>query len=142
MAKTFDAPLRFLSNPTEIRVEREGNLIHLLSFYERQTLDCKASEADIQALYFLLTNTLEDRSIRFFEKFDALLLGMRTFADMHKGSCLIGDLKPGSLYDDISPIEGDNDPWEHGPSWHEWISTEYIAMEYYSKQEDRRKNAK
>jgi hypothetical protein len=133
MAKKFEAPLRFLTKPG-IMAWADDNKIHLVSHEEHTTLVCCTEEAigDIDICVSLLQSNIASG-----ESYDEVMKSLRLFAALDAGSCLMGDLKPGLLWDYAD--EDYRDIWKDGLKWDRWVSQEYIAQEYYAREQRRQK---
>ncbi len=64
---------------------------------------------------------------------DLLMQGFAIFSEMDKKACVMGDMKQGSVYMDAE--DEPKDRWRDGLKWEVWTAPEYIANEFYSKEQ-------
>ena len=115
IVKKFNATPKFAATPTDAYFFiGEDNEVIAIFHDERHTLygiEFPGEALGIQGVLehtWLMTNSVPK-----------VLEGMREYAKLSKHSCLMGELKP--IFSDVS--------------WEEWCSSEYMAKEYYARQE-------
>lgn len=133
MARKFEAPLRFLTERGIKVWLDEQNRIHLVNDEEHQTLYCsdETPMVQIQLCVGMLEDIAADGPLAYDEAYKMLQL----FHQAH-GGCIMGDLKPGLLYEYVEEHEP-RDPWKDRVTWDAWITEQYIAREYYSREAQR-----
>ena len=133
MSRNFEAPLRFLSTPG-IAVFDGDHKIHLVTDLEHTTLHLKddVSQGDIDLCVNMLKSEIDAG-----KDIDEVMKSLTLFHKLCVGSCIMGDIKPGVLWD-WNEEEDRRDRWQDRVSWEEWCSPEYIASEYYNRENQRK----
>jgi len=123
-------PPKFASKESQMLIHiGEVNDLHIMFFDERYTiyLPSELNKVDIEDMSKVLveTFTLLGKA--------KVLEGLRSFADVFN-TPLLGEVKQGSIYN--RDIEVNRwDVWRDEITWEEWCSPEYVAKEYYARQE-------